>query len=117
MIVAITLILGFQLAGEMLSRLLGLPLPGPVLGMVGLLLAFMIWPRLAGRVAGTIRPILGHMSLFFVPAAVGIITHEALLNRHGLAILAVLLVSTTLALAVAGLVFVAVARWSGKHDG
>lgn len=117
MIASIALILGFQLAGEVLSRLLALPLPGPVIGMVGLLFAFMAWPRLARQMTVTIRVMLSHMSLYFVPAAVGIITHRAVLAEHGLAILIVLLVSTLLALAVGGLVFVVVARWSGAHDG
>ena len=117
MIASIAVILGFQLAGEMLSRWLALPLPGPVLGMVGLLAAFTIWPPLARRMTATIRVVLAHMSLFFVPAAVGIITHQGVLGDHGPAILIVLLASTLLALAVGALAFVLVARWSRAHDG
>lgn len=118
MIAAFALILGFQLGGEILSRLLDLPLPGPVLGMVGLLLAFVIWPGLARYMQTVLRPLLMHMSLFFVPAGVGVITHEALLGDHGAAILIVLLASTLLALATGGLAFVLVAKWRRvRRDG
>lgn len=116
MIAAFALILGFQLVGEVLSRWLGLPLPGPVLGMVGLLLAFMIWPRLARHMQTVLRPLLMHMSLFFVPAGVGVITHEALIGDHGVAILIVLVTSTLLALAAGGVAFVLVAKWVGQRD-
>ena len=43
---AVAIILLFQLAGEVISRALHLPLPGPVLGMVGMVVALTSVPRL-----------------------------------------------------------------------
>ena len=42
MLNAITIIVLFQLAGEALAMLTGIPVPGSVLGMVFLLLAFFV---------------------------------------------------------------------------
>ena len=41
------LLLGCQLAGEFIARGLGLPIPGPVLGLVILLAALALRPPLA----------------------------------------------------------------------
>lgn len=45
MLAAITLLLLFQLAGEAITLVFALPVPGPVLGM-GLLFAALILPQL-----------------------------------------------------------------------
>jgi putative effector of murein hydrolase LrgA (UPF0299 family) len=116
MIPALTLILGFQLAGEILSRALHLPLPGPVLGMAGLLIALAVWPRLAVLVRPTAQGLLGNLSLLFVPAGVGVIGHLDLLASKGAPLLLALVVSTVLAITVGALTFRAVARLTGDGD-
>lgn len=119
MIHALTLILLCQLAGEALSRLFGLPVPGPVLGMA-LLFALMLGSR---RVAELVRPtaegILRHLSLLFVPAGVGVVGHLRLLGDNALAIGVALVLSTVLAIAAGALAFVAVVRLTekGAQDG
>lgn len=115
MIPALATILLFQLAGEVISRALGLPLPGPVLGMVGLVVAFVLFPRLAQLVRSTARGLLAHLSLLFVPAGVGVVAHFATLSQEGAAMGLAVLVSTVLAIAVGALTFVAVARLVGSH--
>ena len=42
MIAALTLLLVFQLAGEVIARALALPIPGPVIGMALLFLALLV---------------------------------------------------------------------------
>jgi putative effector of murein hydrolase LrgA (UPF0299 family) len=105
-----------QLAGEAAARVLGLPLPGPVLGMVLMVAALGLSPRIAAAVSPVARGFLGHMSLLFVPAGVGIVGHIATLGSQGLPILLALLVSTPLAIAVGALTFAAVARLTGNAD-
>jgi holin-like protein len=48
--------------------------------------------------------LLGHLSLLFVPVGVGVVTHLDALAAHGLALAAVLLLSTWIGLAVTALV-------------
>ncbi len=113
MIHAITLLLAFQLAGEVLARLAGWPLPGPVLGMVGLLAAFAAFPRLHDLIQPTAQGFLAHLSLLFVPAGVGIIGHLGRLGRDGGPVALAIVISTLLAIAVGAGVFVGVARLTG----
>ena len=116
MIPALATILTFQLAGEVISRALGLPLPGPVLGMVGLAIAFVLVPKLAEMVRPTAQGLLSHLSLLFVPAGVGVVAHVSLLSEQGPQLAVTLAVSTVLAIAVGAGVFVGVARLVGSRD-
>jgi len=109
-------ILAFQLAGEAISRTLGLPLPGPVVGLVLLLGAMRLRPGLADWLRGAAQGVLAHLSLFFVPAGVGVIAHLPLLREHGVALLLAILGSTVLALVAGALAFTLVARWTGQEE-
>ena len=124
MIEAVLLIFLCQLAGATAARLLALPVPGPVLGMVllfvGLQARRALRPDAAdlkslpiGIVAGFL---LANLSLLFVPAGVGIVAHAPTLARHGIGLAAALIVSTLLSLAVTALVFAALARRFGREE-
>ena len=89
----------FQSAGELLARGLTLPLPGPVVGMVLLLLALR-WPTVQAPVAECAEFLLSHLSLLFVPVGVGVMTHLSLVSQYGLRMLAVVLLSTLAGLGV-----------------
>jgi holin-like protein len=78
----ITLLLIYQLAGEVSVRLLGLPVPGPVMGMVMLFITLMIRGQMAKAVEPACIALLGHLSLLFVPAGVGLIVHFNRLQCH-----------------------------------
>ncbi|SEO78825.1 Putative effector of murein hydrolase LrgA, UPF0299 family [Salinihabitans flavidus] len=116
MIVHIAVILMFQLLGETLARGLDLPVPGPVLGMAGLLALFLVVPGAAKAITPTAQGILAHLSLLFVPAGVGVTAHLGLLSQAGPALVLALLISTVLALAVGALAFVALARLTGVEE-
>lgn len=116
MILHITVLLAFQLMGEVISRALLPALPGPVLGMVLLLAALLALPRLAETIRPTANGLLGHLSLLFVPAGVGVVGHLDLIAAHGLALVSALVLSTVLAIVVGALVFVGVARLMGQAD-
>lgn len=116
MILALALLLGFQLAGEILARALGLGLPGPVLGMALLLAALIAVPPLAAVVRAAAQGLLAHLSLLFVPAGVGVVGHLESLGAQGGPILLAIVVSTALAIAAGALAFVAVARLTGDRD-
>lgn len=116
MIGAIALLLVCQLGGEVIHRLTGLPLPGSVIGMV-LLLA---WLALVPRERLTLTQVTGwltaHLSIMFVPAAVGVMEEGAILSRYGVGIVVAVAVSTLLTLAVTALVFRAVAGREPEPD-
>lgn len=119
MIASIAVILACQLAGEVLARGLGLPVPGPVLGMVALLAVLAMRARLAQPPAWlAVEPVgrflLGHLSLLFVPAGVGVVGNLGVLSGQWLALSVALVVSTVLTLVVSVATFRVVSRWMGQ---
>lgn len=117
MIRTLAVILAFQLAGEIASRALSLPLPGPVTGLVALVLACILRPALAEAIRPVTQGLLSHLSLFFVPAGVGIVAHWDLLREQGLGLAAALAGSTILAIAAGAWAFSLVARLTGSEEG
>lgn len=116
MITALSLILAFELVGEILSRSLDLPLPGPVVGLCLLVAACILRPALADRLRPTAQGLLAHLSLFFVPAGVGVVAHWPVLRDHGIGLVLAIMGSTVLAIAAGALAFQTVARWTGSVD-
>ncbi|RTL54176.1 MAG: CidA/LrgA family protein [Rhodocyclaceae bacterium] len=104
MLAALTQLLVFQLIGEIIARSLGLPIPGPVIGM-GLMFLFLILrggPDEGSKT--TANTLLQHLSLMFVPAGTGVMLHFQRMADEWLPITAALLGSTFLAMAVTALV-------------
>ena len=98
-----------QSAGEAVARLLHLPLPGPVLGLLALL-ATLQWQRLRAPAGAAADALLQHLSLLFVPVGVGVMTHLDVLGHYGLRLAAVIAVSTWAGLIVSALVLRALLR-------
>ena len=92
-------LLAFQSAGELLSRGLQLPFPGPVVGML-LLLVALRWQVVREPVSSCADFLLAHLSLLFVPVGVGVMTHFSLVSQYGFRMLAVVVVSTLAGLLV-----------------
>lgn len=103
------LLLLCQSAGELLARGLGLSLPGPVLGMILLLLALNL-PFTRAPASAAADALLGHLSLLFVPVGVGVISHWDLISQYGVRLLVVIALSTLIGLAVTALVLRALWR-------
>ena len=91
-----------QSLGELLSRGLSLPFPGPVIGMLLLLLALR-WPLVRQPVAACADFLLAHLSLLFVPVGVGVMTHLSIVSQYGGRMLVVLVLSTLIGMAVTAL--------------
>jgi putative effector of murein hydrolase LrgA (UPF0299 family) len=92
-------LLALQSAGELLARGLSLPFPGPVIGML-LLLVALHWEPVRVPVGQCADFLLSHLSLLFVPVGVGVMTHLSLVSQYGLRILAVIVLSTLAGLLV-----------------
>jgi len=100
---AITALLACQLAGEVAARALGLPVPGPVIGMVllfGLLLAR--GKDAPAPLGATADGLLGHLGLLFVPAGVGVVLHLPVLARDWAPLSLAVLAGTLAAIAATG---------------
>lgn len=115
MLGALTVLLLYQLIGEVLVQLLALPLPGPVVGMLLLLLSLWMKGGMADRLRDTANGLLQHLSLLFVPAGVGVMVHFARVSGEWLPILFALLASTALAIAVSALTMQALIRLRGAQ--
>ena len=98
MIEALTLLLVYQLVGETVTYALGLPIPGPVIGLVALLATLALRPALLARIKPTSTTLLSHLSLLFVPAGVGVMVHFTRLEDEGVAIVVAIVGSTLLAI-------------------
>jgi holin-like protein len=115
---ALAILIGCQLIGEVLRQCLHLPLPGPLIGMFLLAVALVatgygktpVDNEAPGPLTQTANTLIGNMGLLFVPAGVGIVVELSVLRREWLPILAGLLVSTVLGVAVTGLVMHHVTR-------
>lgn len=103
MLSALTLLLVFQLVGEVVVRGLDLPLPGPVLGMLVLFATLVMRGGPDRELQGTSQNLLQHLSLLFVPAGTGIVVHLQRVASEWLPITLALLVSTLATLAVTAL--------------
>jgi holin-like protein len=111
MIGALALLFVCQLAGEAVHRLAGLALPGSVIGM----LLLIGWLALVQKERPTLEAVsawlTAHLSIMFVPAAVGLIEQGPALSRYGVGLVVATAVSTVLTMAVTALVF----RWAARR--
>lgn len=119
MIASLSLILLCQLAGEAFVRGLGLPVPGPVIGLIILLLVLLARDRFTLLARGPLqgdgvdsasRGLLANLSLLFVPAGVGVVQKLDLIVDHGIAFLGVLVVSVLITLLVTVATFLLASR-------
>ncbi len=125
MIRGFALLLLCQLVGEGVARGFGLPVPGPVLGLVLLVVGLALAKRRSrpqadvSAVADVERVsngLLSVLALLFVPAGVGVVQHLGLISAHGLGLGLALVGSTAITLVVTVLVFVGVARLTGAEE-
>ncbi len=109
MIGAFALLLVCQLAGEIFSRTLSLPVPGPVIGLALLAAGLWIDAVRKGSAPEAIEEtqlgqvshgLLANLGLMFVPAGVGIVQQLDVFSDYGLAIGIALVASTVLTLLV-----------------
>ncbi len=108
-----------QLAGEVVSHALGLPVPGPVLGLALLVAGLSAWDRIrpfgdtslqASPVGQVADGLLSALALLFVPAGVGVVQYLGLIGSYGVALGLALVVSTFVTLLATVATFLLVKR-------
>jgi holin-like protein len=100
LIYGITLLLAYQLIGEVGVRALDLPVPGPVAGMLLLFLTLVGLGRVPDSLSTAAGGLLSHLSLLFVPAGVGIMVHADRIAAEWLPIALALVLSTLVTMAI-----------------
>jgi holin-like protein len=103
-------LLVFQALGEGLAFLLAIPIPGPVIGMVLLLIYLLIRAGEVEKLTSFSTQFLSHLALLFVPAAAGIILHVHRIADEWIPITAALMISTVVSIVVTAVVV----RWLEK---
>jgi len=112
----LAVLLGLYLLGCQLAVWLALPIPGGVIGMALLLLAFAFdWVKPAALQLGA-GLLMAEMLLFFIPALMSLLDYGGLLRNDGWRILLVIGVSTLLVMVVTAFTVEAVCRWRVRHE-
>lgn len=111
----VAIIVALWLLGEALVRLMGLPVPGGIVG-----LAFALALLLSRRVKAVsmrrgAQVFLADMLLFFVPAVLAVVDHREFVSLLGLKILLVILAGTAAVMGVTALTVDLCYRWRLGH--
>lgn len=104
MVAALTVLLVYQLMGEIAVVALHVPVPGPVVGMALLFVSLILRGGATEDLRETSGGLLRHLSLLFVPAGVGVMAHLHRIASEWLPISVSLVVSTLLTIGVTALV-------------
>ena len=108
MLRAIFVIFFFQLLGEGLKKFFEMRIPGPVIGLILLLITLIFLKRfkttaianLKNDVVNTSNYILGYLSLLFVPIGVGVVMHLSYLENNLFKVLLIVFISTILTISL-----------------
>jgi holin-like protein len=84
--------------GVFLSGSLGLPIPGPLLGLVLLLSLLFAFPNIETHTTLVAQPFLKHMSVLFVPAVLGVGMYWSDIEANAMALVLAIGVTTALSL-------------------
>lgn len=99
MLKSLTVLLAFQALGELVTATLFPMIPGPVIGLLCLLLFFVVRKGVPPDVEHASAVFTSNLGLLFVPAAVGVVVYWKVLAAQSLALLLVLAGSVALTLA------------------
>jgi len=110
MLKGLFIILLFQLIGDIIQKVFLLYFPGPVIGMI-LLLVFLLLSRNNNLFKNKIKPSLivvsetltYYLPLLFVPVGVGVVMHLSYLKNNHFIILIIIFLSTLLTIGITAL--------------
>lgn len=103
MIQAFAVLLFFQFLGEVCVKGLGLPLPGPLIGMLLLFVALLVHGRVPEGLRQLAQSLIGNLMLLFIPAVSGVMIHWQKVAADGVAFVVSGVLATALTLVVTAL--------------
>jgi holin-like protein len=107
MIRGLTILLIFQSLGEVMSRVIGNVMPGPVIGLVLLWIFLSARKQIPVSLSAAADAMLANLSIFFIPAAVGVMIYASALIQSGVTWILAIVISTVASIATTALVL----RW------
>ena len=101
------IILLYQLVGETIQKFFNIIIPGPVIGLVLLLITFIFIKKFKDKkvlqikkdVIKTGNIIVSHLSVLFIPIGVGVVMHISYLGENLFQVFAVIVIGTLLTVA------------------
>ncbi len=111
------IILGINVAGEVISRYLNLPLPGSITGMILLLVLLLTGVVKEHQIRETADFMLQNMGFFFIPAGVSILVSYQAFEGHYFQTILAIVISTILVLAITSLATQLLINFNEKKNG
>jgi holin-like protein len=109
----ILVLYGFYSLGEWLHVSLGLPLPGSIIGFLILFAALILNIYPVRWIESGAHFLLAFLSLYFIPATVGVIGYGDVLSGRGLWLIVIVILSTLATMAVSGFL----SQWASRRKG
>ncbi len=124
MLRSIFIIFFFQLLGEFIKKFFEMRIPGPVIGLILLLVTLIFLKKfkktainnLKADVINTSNYILSYLSLLFVPIGVGVVMHLSYLENNLFRVLIIVFISTILTIAGTAFLMEKINRKLIKND-
>jgi holin-like protein len=96
------IILLIVFVGDGIQRLFKLAIPGSVIGMMMLFIGLSTGFVKLNMVEKASKALLDHLSFFFIPAGVGLISYLGILKSDGIAIVAISVITTIMVMVITG---------------
>ena len=122
MLKSVFIILSYQLIGELFQKIFGLSIPGPVIGLVLLLLTLLLIQKrqrallIKEDLFNSAEILLNYLPLLFIPVGVGVVMHLSLLEDNLTSVVLVIILGTLLTLALTGFVMEKILRKKTLDD-
>ena len=122
MLKSVFIILLYQLIGELFQKFFGLSIPGPVIGLVLLLLTLLLIQKrqrvvpIKEDLFNSAEILLNYLPLLFIPVGVGVVMHLSLLEDNLASVVLVIILGTLLTLALTGYVMEKILRKKTLDD-
>ena len=101
MLRSLFIIFFYQLLGEAIQKIFEINIPGPVVGLILLLLSFIIFSKkltqskkIIKEISVTSNQIINYLSLLFVPIGVGVVMHINYLGDNLFKIFSIIIIAT-----------------------
>lgn len=98
------LLLGISIIGEFMNKVLHVPLPGSVLGLILLLTLLLTGLIQVRQIEELTNFLMNHLAIFFVPSAVGLMTVAGMLKSSWVILLVISTVSSVMVMTVTAVV-------------
>ena len=122
MLKSVFIILLYQLIGELFQKFFGLSIPGPVIGLVLLLLTLLLIQKrervgpIKEDLYNSAEILLNYLPLLFIPVGEGVVMHLSLLEDNLASVVFVIILGTLSTLALTGYIMEKILRKKTLDD-